>query len=69
MLVTTFDCRLKREMGTCQMVRSGQPTGVLICVVYLFGWEESKAKNSKVAHEYVEHREHDEFILVRASGE
>jgi hypothetical protein len=51
------------------MVRSGQPTGVLICVVYLFGGEESKAKNSKVAHEYVEHREHDEFILVRASGE
>jgi hypothetical protein len=30
---------------------------------------ESKAKNSKVAHEYAEHREHDEFILVRASGE
>jgi hypothetical protein len=35
----------------------------------LFGREESKAKNPKVAHEYVEHREHDEFILVRASGE
>jgi hypothetical protein len=35
----------------------------------LFGEEESKAKNLKVAHEYVEHREHDEFILVRASGE
>jgi hypothetical protein len=58
------------------MVRSGQPTGVLIPVVYLFGEEESKAKNSKVAHEYTEHREHDElhrehdeFILVRASGE
>jgi hypothetical protein len=31
--------------------------------------EESKAKNSKVAHEYAEHREHGEFILVRASGE
>jgi hypothetical protein len=30
---------------------------------------ESKAKNSKVAHEYAEHREHGEFILVRASGE
>jgi hypothetical protein len=29
----------------------------------------SRAKNSKVAHEYAEHREHDEFILVRASGE
>jgi hypothetical protein len=46
------------------MVRSGQPTGVLIPVVYLFGGEESKARNSKVAHEYAEHREHDEFILV-----
>jgi hypothetical protein len=50
------------------MVRSEQPTGVLIPVVYLFGEEESNAKNWKVAHEYVEHREHDEFILVRASG-
>jgi hypothetical protein len=57
------------KLGTCQMVRSGQPTGVLIPVVYLFGGEESKAKNSKVAHEYAEHREHSEFILVRASGE
>jgi hypothetical protein len=53
----------------CQMVRSGQPTRVLIPVVYLFGREESKAKNSKVAHEYAEHREDNEFILVRASGE
>jgi hypothetical protein len=26
-------------------------------VVYLFGGEESKAKNSKVAHEYAEHRD------------
>jgi hypothetical protein len=51
------------------MVRSGQHTGVLIPVVYLFGGEDYKAKNSKVAHEYVEHREHGEFILVRASGE
>jgi hypothetical protein len=34
------------------MVRSGQPTGVLIPVVYLFNGEESKAKNSKVTHEY-----------------
>jgi hypothetical protein len=51
-----------------QMVRFGQPTGVLIPVVYLFGGEESKAKNSKVAHEYVEHREHDEFILVGESS-
>jgi hypothetical protein len=46
------------------MVRSGQLTGVLITVVYLFGGKESADKNSKVAHEYVEHREHDEFILV-----
>jgi hypothetical protein len=53
----------------CQMVRSGHPTGVLVPAVYLFDGEESKDKNSKVAHEYVEHREHDEFILVRASGE
>jgi hypothetical protein len=51
------------------MVRSGQPMGMLIPVVYLFGGEESMAKNSMVAHEYVEHREHCEFILVRASGE
>jgi hypothetical protein len=43
--------------------------GGVIPVVYLFGGVESKAKNSKVAHEYAEHREHDEFILVRASGE
>jgi hypothetical protein len=35
----------------------------------LFGREESKAKNSKVAHEYAEHREHIEFMLVRAFGE
>jgi hypothetical protein len=33
----------------------------------LFSGEESKAKNSKVAHEHAEYREHDEFILVRAS--
>jgi hypothetical protein len=42
---------------------------VLIPVVYLFSGEESKAKNSNVAHEYAEHREHGEFILVRAFGE
>jgi hypothetical protein len=53
----------------CQMVRSEQPTGVLIPVVYLFGREDSKAKNSKVTDEYTEHRQHDEFILVRASRE
>jgi hypothetical protein len=51
------------------MVRSGQPTRVLIPMVYLFGGEESKANNSKVAHEYAEHREHGEFILLQASGE
>jgi hypothetical protein len=28
----------------------------------------SKAKNLKVTHEHAEHREHHEFILVRASG-
>jgi hypothetical protein len=43
--------------------------GVLIPMVYLFGGEESKAKNSKVAHKYGKHRGHDEFILVRVSGE
>jgi hypothetical protein len=43
--------------------------GVLIPVVYLFGGEKSKAKNSMVANEYAEHSEHDKFILVRASGE
>jgi hypothetical protein len=35
----------------------------------MFGREESEAKNSKVAHEYAKHGDHDEFILVRASGE
>jgi hypothetical protein len=35
----------------------------------LFGGEESEDKNTKDAHEYVEHREHDKFIMVRASGE
>jgi hypothetical protein len=35
----------------------------------LFGGEESKTKILNVAHEYAEHREHGEFILVRASGE
>jgi hypothetical protein len=35
----------------------------------MFGGAESKAKNSKVEHEHTEYREHDEFILVRASGE
>jgi hypothetical protein len=35
----------------------------------LFSGKESKAKNAKFTHEYVEHREHGEFILIRASGE
>jgi hypothetical protein len=35
----------------------------------LFGKGESTAQNSKVVHEHTEHREHDEFILVRAFGE
>jgi hypothetical protein len=35
----------------------------------LFGVVKPKAKNSKAANEYTEHREHDEFILVRASAE
>jgi hypothetical protein len=64
-MVKRFQISELEEMRLCQMVRSGQPTGVLIPVVYLFGGEESKAKNSKVAHEYAEHREHNEFILVR----
>jgi hypothetical protein len=42
---------------------------VLITVVYLFSGKESKAKNSKVSHEYAEHREHGKFILVRDSRE
>jgi hypothetical protein len=51
------------------MVRSRQPFGGVNPVVYLFDEVESKAKNSKVAHEHMEHREHGEFILVRASEE
>jgi hypothetical protein len=35
--------------------------GVLIPMVYLFGAEESKAKNSKVGHEYAELKEHKEL--------
>jgi hypothetical protein len=42
--------------------------GVNPCGLFV-GREESKAKNSKVAHKYAEHREHDEFILVQASEE
>jgi hypothetical protein len=35
----------------------------------LFGGVKAKARNSKVALEYAEQREHGEFILVRASKE
>jgi hypothetical protein len=41
----------------------------LTLMVYLFDVVESKAKNSKVAHEHTKHREGDEFILVRTSRE
>jgi hypothetical protein len=55
------------------MVRSGQPTGVLIPVVYLFGGEIESHECDGYAS--VAHRNHDEtqgqgdFILVRASEE
>jgi hypothetical protein len=58
----------RQTKGNCQMVRSRQPMGVLISVVYLFGGEESKAKNSKVAHEYVEHRELRTMCGSRTGG-
>jgi hypothetical protein len=35
----------------------------------LFGEVESKDKNLKVAHGHMEHREHDEFILILGSEE
>jgi hypothetical protein len=38
-------------------------------MVYLFGGEKSRAKNSKVAHEHTEHKEHGGFVLVWASRE
>jgi hypothetical protein len=38
-------------------------------MVYLFGGVESRVKNSKVAHEHTEHREHSKFKLVQASEE
>jgi hypothetical protein len=44
-------------------VKWRNPSGLVVRGV------ESKAKNLKVAHEYAEHREHNEFILIRASGE
>ena len=68
-----------RVLGVCQGM-PGPCTGKGCCggglflskggstpVVYLFGGVESRAKNSKVAHEHTEHREHGEFILVQAS--
>jgi hypothetical protein len=48
----TKGANILASLWCCQMVRSGQPTGVLILVVYLLGREESKAKNSKVTHKY-----------------
>jgi hypothetical protein len=56
------------------MVRSRQPTGgqprwFSCSAAAGRGGGGSKAKNLKVAHEHTEHREHDEFILVRASEE
>jgi hypothetical protein len=57
------------KRGDCDRSRSGQPIGGLTLVIYLFGGMESKAKNSMVAHEHMEHREHDEFVLLKASGE
>jgi hypothetical protein len=35
----------------------------------LFSEGKPKVKNLKVAHERTEHRGHDEFIFVRATGE
>jgi hypothetical protein len=32
-------------------------------------WGNIRAKNSKVAHGHMEHKEHNKFILVWASGE
>jgi hypothetical protein len=54
-------------LSDCQRFSSAQPTGVSTPVVYLFGEEKSRAKNSKAAHEHTKHKEHSEFILVRAS--
>jgi hypothetical protein len=55
--------------ANCQRSRSGHPTRGLTPVVYLFGWVESRAKNSKVEHEHTKHKQHLVFILIRASGE
>jgi hypothetical protein len=38
-------------------------------VICLFNGVESRAKNSKVAHEHMEQKGHNEFILVRVSEE
>jgi hypothetical protein len=61
--------RCQHRGGRCQRFRSGQLYKGSTPVVYLFGGVESRAKNSKVAHEHTKHKEHDELILVQASGE
>jgi hypothetical protein len=53
----------------CQMFSFAQPIRVSTPVVYLFGRERSRAKNSKVMQEHTEHKGHNKFILVQASGE
>jgi hypothetical protein len=53
----------------CQRFRFEQSTGIPTPMVYLFGEEKSRAKNSMVAHKHMEHKEHREFILVQASRE
>jgi hypothetical protein len=57
------DPRLSPTWRTnCQRFSSAQPTGVSTPVVYLFGGDKSRAKNSK-------HKGHGEFILVQDSRE
>jgi hypothetical protein len=53
----------------CQRFRSEQSTGGVNPSCLFVQRGESRAKNLKVAHEHTEHREYNEFILVRASGE
>jgi hypothetical protein len=63
------DPRLSPTWRTnCQRFSSAQPTGVSTPVVYLFGGEKSRAKNSKVRG-HAKHKGHGEFILVQASRE
>jgi hypothetical protein len=57
----------------CGLLRPKPLTGgfddVSTVVVYLFGGERSRAKNMKVMRELMEHKGHNEFILVQASRE